>query len=147
MERDPEAEILAVAKELGIAFVPYSPLGRGFLTGQIKTPDDLDADDCAGPRRAFQGENFQKNLDLREQDRSDCGGQGLHARAVGPRLGAGAGRRHHPHSGTKRRKYLEENIGADQVSLSEQELTDIGRILPAAAVSVMPPTGLRAVSL
>ena len=90
--RDVEAEILPTCRELGIGFVPYSPLGRGFLSGRFKSPDDLDADDFRrhGPR--FQGEALEQNLQLVGEGRGDRRREGLHARPAGARLGARAGR-------------------------------------------------------
>ena len=96
--RDPEEEILAVCRELGIGFVPYSPLGRGMLTGQIKKNEFAENDfRRISPR--FQGENFDKNLKLVERVEQTRRGKGLHAGATGAGLGAGAGRRHRADSG------------------------------------------------
>jgi aryl-alcohol dehydrogenase-like predicted oxidoreductase len=145
--RDPEEEILGVTKELGIAFVPYSPLGRGFLTGQIKTPDDLDADDWRRATPRFQGENFQKNLDLVSKIEAIAAGKGCTPGQLALAWVLAQGDDIIPIPGTKRRKYLEENIGADQVSLSEQDLAEISRSLPAAAGERYTPDGMRAVSL
>ena len=92
--RDAEAEVLPTVRELGIGYVAYSPLGRGFLTGQFKSPDDFPEDDFRKNHPRFQGENFQKNLDARARGRDDGQGEGLHHRAARARLGAGAGRGH-----------------------------------------------------
>ena len=90
----PRTEILPTVRELGIGFVAYSPLGRGFLTGQIRSPEDLDADDWRRQAPRFQGENFQRNLDLVARIEAIAAAQGLHAGTAGARLGAGAGRGH-----------------------------------------------------
>ena len=95
--RDPEDGVLAACRELGIGFVAYSPLGRGFLTGQFKTFEDLAPDDYRRHSPRFQGENFQKNLDLVARIEEIAAREGLHAGAARPRLGARAGRRHRPH--------------------------------------------------
>ena len=94
--RDPEAEILPTCRELGIGFVPYSPLGRGFLAGRFTSPDELAEDDFRrrGPR--FTGENLEANLELAGEGQGDRGGEGRHARAARDRMGAGAGRRSRP---------------------------------------------------
>ncbi len=94
--RDPEAEVLPTCRELGIGFVPYSPLGRGFLSGRFTSPDELDEGDFrrSGPR--FTGENLEANLRARRQGRRDRRGEGDHAGAAGDRVGAGAGRRPGP---------------------------------------------------
>ena len=99
--RDVESEILPICRELGIGFVPYSPLGRGFLTGRSKTPDDLAQDDSRRNGRfpRFEGENFDRNLTLANARQATGRGKGLHAGAAGARLGAGAGRRHRADSG------------------------------------------------
>ncbi|MFC4175432.1 aldo/keto reductase [Microvirga sp. GCM10011540] len=133
--RDPEDEILGVVRELGIGFVPYSPLGRGFLTGQIKSLDDLDPDDWRrnGPR--FQGENFQKNLDLvREIEamarEKDCTPAQLALAWV-----LAQGEDIVPIPGTKRRRYLEENVGALDVLLTQEDMERIDRIIPPGAAA------------
>ena len=94
--RDVEAEILPTCRELGIGFVPYSPLGRGFLSGRFKSPDDLDEDDFRrhGPR--FQGEALEQNLQLAAKVEELAAREGLHARAARARVGARAGRRRRP---------------------------------------------------
>ena len=92
--REPEDEVLPTVRELGIGFVAYSPLGRGFLTGQFKTIDDLPADDYRRNAPRFQGENFQKNLELVKKIEAAGRGEGLHAEPARPRLGAGPGGRH-----------------------------------------------------
>ena len=133
--RDPEAEILPVCRELGIGFVPYSPLGRGFLTGEVKSPDDLAPDDARRRHPRFQGEAFQRNLDLAgtvqrlAADKSCTPAQLALAwvLAQGPDLV--------PIPGTKRRKYLEDNLGALDVHLSADELARIDEALPPGAAT------------
>jgi len=128
--RDPEDEILPTCRELGVGFVPYSPLGRGFLTGQIKSFDDLDQDDYRRHTPRFQGENFQKNLDLVARinelaRQKDCTPGQLALAWV-----LAQGDDVVPSPGTKRVKYLEENVGALQVSLSADELAQLDEIAP-----------------
>ena len=133
--RDPEDEVLKTTRELGIAFVAYSPLGRGFLTGQIKKFDDLAADDYRRFSPRFQGENFQKNLDLvtrvelLAKEKNCTPGQLALAwlLAQGDDL--------IPIPGTKRRKYLEENAGALNVKLSADDLRRIEEATPHGAAS------------
>jgi aryl-alcohol dehydrogenase-like predicted oxidoreductase len=128
--RDPEDEVLPTTRELGIAFVAYSPLGRGFLTGQIKRFDDLAPDDYRRSSPRFQGENFQKNLDLvarvetLAKEKNCTPGQLALAwlRAQGEDI--------IPIPGTKRRKYLEENVGALNVNLSPNDLRRIEQVAP-----------------
>jgi aryl-alcohol dehydrogenase-like predicted oxidoreductase len=133
--RDPEEEILPTVRELGIGFVPYSPLGRGFLSGQITTPDDLPADDFRRSNPRFQGENFQRNLDLVERVKEIAS-----ERDVTPGQLAIAWLLHQgedivPIPGTKRRRYLEENVAAAEVSLSGEELARIDEAAPVGAAS------------
>jgi aryl-alcohol dehydrogenase-like predicted oxidoreductase len=128
--RDAEGEILSTVRELGIGFVPYAPLGRGFLTGQIKTIDDLAPDDYRRNTPRFQGENFRKNLDLvREIEamarEKDCTPAQLALAWV-----LAQGDDIVPIPGTKRRTYLDENVGALQVRLSPEDLARIDRVIP-----------------
>ena len=128
--RDPEEKILPTCRELGIGFVPYSPLGRGFLTGQLKRFEDFEPDDSRrqGPR--FQGENFQRNLDLVER----VGKIAREKRCTPAQLALAwvlaQGADIVPIPGTKRRKYLQENIGALHVDLSHEDLARIDEIAP-----------------
>jgi len=123
--RDVEAEILPACERLGIGFVPYSPLGRGFLTGQIRSIDDLDADDyrLASPR--FQGDNFAKNLQLAEKIGELAQEKGVKPSQLALAWVLSRGENMVPIPGTKRRHYLEENIAALDVSLSEAEIAAI----------------------
>jgi aryl-alcohol dehydrogenase-like predicted oxidoreductase len=147
--REPEDEILAVTRELGIAFVPYSPLGRGFLTGEIKTPSDLAADDWRHTSPRFQGENFQRNLDAvaKVQELAERKGCTPGQLALAWVLAQGSDLI--PIPGTKRVKYLEENVGAADVTLTAADCEEIDRILPAAAFvgARYAEEGLRATGL
>ncbi|HEV7641203.1 MAG TPA: aldo/keto reductase [Gaiellaceae bacterium] len=129
-ERAPEEEILPTVRELGIGFVPYSPLGRGFLSGQIKSLDDLDANDFRrnGPR--FQGDNFQKNLDLVAKVEEIAGEKGITPSQLALAWVLAQGEDVVPIPGTKRIKYLEENIGALDVELTEDDLRRIDEAFP-----------------
>jgi aryl-alcohol dehydrogenase-like predicted oxidoreductase len=133
--REPETTVLPTLRELGIGFVPFSPLGRGFLTGQIPRPEDLGPDDfrLANPR--FQGENFSRNLDLAERvtqmavDKRCTPGQLALAWLVAQ------GNDVVPIPGTKRRRYLDDNVGALDVKISQDDLAKIDEILPDGAVA------------
>jgi len=131
--RDPEDKILQTTRELGIAFVAYSPLGRGFLTGQIRKFEDLAADDYRRNSPRFQGENFQKNIDLVKrvetiaQEKKCTPGQLALAWLLAQ------GKDIIPIPGTKRRKYLEENAGALQVKLTAEDLRRIDEVAPKGA--------------
>jgi aryl-alcohol dehydrogenase-like predicted oxidoreductase len=133
--RDPEDEILPAVRELGIGFVPYSPLGRGFLTGQFKSIDDLEPDDYRRNSPRFQGENFQKNLDLVHEIEAIAKEKGCTPAQLGLAWVIAQGSDVVPIPGTKRRKYLEENVGALNVQLSAGDLARIDRVLPAGAAS------------
>ena len=128
--RDVEAEILPACERLGIGFVPYSPLGRGFLTGQIRSVDDLDADDyrLASPR--FQGDNFAKNLQLAEKIGELAQEKGVKPSQLALAWVLSRSENMVPIPGTKRRHYLEENIAALDVSLSEAEIAAIEAVFP-----------------
>ncbi|HEX6458791.1 MAG TPA: aldo/keto reductase [Thermoleophilaceae bacterium] len=133
--RDPEEEILPTVRELGIGFVAYSPLGRGFLSGQIQSPDDLAEDDFRRHNPRFQGENFQRNLDLVERVREIAA-----EKDVAPGQLAIAWLLHRgedivPIPGTKRRKYLEENVAAADVSLTDEDLARIDEAAPVGAAA------------
>lgn len=133
--RDVEDAILPTCRELGIGFVPYSPLGRGFLTGQITSFEDLAEDDYRRHSPRFQGENFQKNLDLvnRIEDiarNKDCSPSQL---ALAWLLAQGEDIA--PIPGTKRTKYLLENIGATHVQLTDAELKNIDEAAPKGAAT------------
>jgi aryl-alcohol dehydrogenase-like predicted oxidoreductase len=133
--RDPEAELLSTVRELGIGFVPYSPLGRGFLTGQIRTIDDLDADDYRRNSPRFQGENFRKNLDLVREIEAMAKEKGCTPAQLALAWVLAQGDDIVPIPGTKRRKYLEENLGALEVRLTPADRDRIDRILPPGAAA------------
>ena len=132
--RDPEDQILPTVRELGIGFVAYSPLGRGFLTGQIRTPDDLDADDWpAAPR--FQGENFQRNLDLVARIEAIAARKGCTPGLLALAWVMARGEDIVPIPGTKRRRYLEENLAAAEISLTMGDLAEIDAAMPTGAAA------------
>src|SRR5262245_2244208 len=133
--RDPEAEILPTVRELGIGFVAYSPLGRGFLTGQFRSFDDLPAGDWRRNAPRFQGENFQKNLDLVKKIEHLARAKGCTPGQLALAWVLAQGDDIVPIPGTKRLKYLEDNLGAVNVRLTREELAQIDAILPAGAVS------------
>jgi len=133
--RDPEDELLTTCKELGVAFVAYSPLGRGFLTGHIKHPDDFAPDDFRRNSPRFQGENFYKNLELVEKLSSLAIKKGCTTPQLALAWVLAQGDHVFPIPGTKRVKYLEENVGALEISLSPGELDLLVITAPKGAVS------------
>jgi aryl-alcohol dehydrogenase-like predicted oxidoreductase len=133
--RDPEEAILPVTRELGIAFVAYSPLGRGFLTGQFKKFEDLEADDYRRHSPRFQGENFQKNLDLVGQVEAIAKEKKCTAGQLALAWLLAQGEDIVPIPGTKRRKYLEENAGASAVKLTAKDLQRIDEVAPHGAAA------------
>lgn len=126
---------LATCQRLGIAFVPYSPLGRGFLTGALKSPDDFGADDYRRFSPRFQGENFAKNLQLVEQVKALAADKGVTAGQLALAWVLAQGDYIIPIPGTKRRSYLQENVEALSISLSAQELAALDAIFPADATA------------
>lgn len=128
--RDPEDELLSTCRELGIGFVPYSPLGRGFLTGRFRKLEDLPEDDYRRHAPRFQGENFQRNLDLVRRIEEMAAEK--HCTPAQLALGwvLAQGEDIVPIPGTKRRKYLEENVGALEVVLAAQDLARIDQVAP-----------------
>jgi aryl-alcohol dehydrogenase-like predicted oxidoreductase len=146
--RDPEDEVLPTCRELGIGFVAYSPLGRGFLTGRFRSIDDLPPDDYRRNSPRFQGENFQRNLDLVEKvealaKRKKCTPSQLLLAWVLAR-----GEDIVPIPGTKRRAYLEENLSALEIELAPDEMAEIDEIAPVgvAAGERYPEGGMRTVN-
>lgn len=133
--RDPEDELLATCKELGIAFVAYSPLGRGFLTGQIKRFDDFTEDDYRRFSPRFQGENFQKNLDVVNKIQALAAKKNCTASQLALAWVMAQGEHIFPIPGTKRIKYLEENAGALNITFSKEELAEIDAIAPKGIAS------------
>jgi aryl-alcohol dehydrogenase-like predicted oxidoreductase len=133
--RDPEDEVLGVLRELGIGLVAYSPLGRGFLTGAIASPDDLAPDDFRRASPRFQGENFTRNLELVTRvkqiaDEKDCTPAQLALAWV-----LAQGEDVVPIPGTKRRRYLEENVDASELSLSAEDLARLDEAAPAGVAA------------
>jgi len=128
--RDPEDEILATCRELGIGFVAYSPLGRGFLTGQIKRFDDLAPDDYRRQSPRFQGDNFQKNLELVRRVEEIAAQKGCRPAQLALAWVLAQGKDIVPIPGTKRRTYLEENIAALHVKLTPRDLRRIEEAAP-----------------
>lgn len=129
--REPEAEILPTCRELGIGFVPYSPLGRGFLTGKIRSMDDLlEGDYRASRYPRFQAENLQQNLELVQQIEEMAAYKGVKPGQLVLAWVLAQGEDIVPIPGTKRRTYLEENIAATKIALSQAELDQISKMLP-----------------
>jgi aryl-alcohol dehydrogenase-like predicted oxidoreductase len=136
-----EEGILAAARELGIGFVAYSPLGRGFLSGDIKTPDDFEPNDSRRFFPRYQGENFYKNLELVQKLQTLATAKGVTSSQLALAWVLAQGVVAIP--GTKRRKYLEQNVAAASITLTSQELADIDTIMPVgSAVGAAYPAGL-----
>lgn len=133
--REPESEILPLLRELGIGFVPYSPLGRGFLTGQIKSFDDFADDDYRRFSPRFQGENFDQNLKLVERLEEMAQSRGATTSQLALAWVLAQGDDIAPIPGTKRRKYLEENLRAADLKLSPDELREIAEFFPSDEVA------------
>jgi len=133
--RDPEDEILATVRELGVGFVAYSPLSRGFLTGQIKSIDDLAADDYRRYSPRFQGENFSKNLELVESVTDIAREKGVTPGQLALAWVLAQGDDIVPIPGTKRRTYLEENVEASSIKLSADDLARIDAVAPSGAAA------------
>jgi aryl-alcohol dehydrogenase-like predicted oxidoreductase len=133
--RDPEDEILPTCRELGIGFVAYSPLGRGFLTGQIKRFEDLAPDDYRRNSPRFQGDNFRKNLDLVAAIQQMVRQKRCTPAQLALAWVLAQGEDIVPIPGTKRRKYLEENLGALNVTLTQEDLRKLDEIAPKGAAA------------
>lgn len=133
--RDSEAELLPTVREVGIAYVAYSPLGRGFLTGRFKSPSDFPDDDYRRFHPRFTGGNFEKNIALVREIEAMAASKGCTAAQLAIAWVLARGEDIVPIPGTKRRKYLDQNIGALGVRLSPEELDRIDRILPPGAAS------------
>ncbi|MEE4097153.1 aldo/keto reductase [Pseudomonas viridiflava] len=130
--RDPEQDdVLATCRRLGIAFVAYSPLGRGFLTGELRTPEDFAPDDYRRFSPRFQGENFNRNLQLVEKVKAVAAAKGISASQLALAWVLAQGDDIIPIPGTKQRKYLESNVAAASVELSKDELAQLDAIFPA----------------
>jgi aryl-alcohol dehydrogenase-like predicted oxidoreductase len=145
--RDPEAEILPTCRELGIGFVPYSPLGRGFLAGRFTSLDELDEDDFrrSGPR--FTGENLEANLALAAKVREIADEKGITPAQLALAWVLARGDDLVPIPGTKRRLYLEQNAGSVDIELTEDELARIDAELPKPAGERYDKAGMAAVNL
>jgi len=133
--RDPEGEVLPACRELGIGFVPYSPLGRGFLSGSFHKPNDLSEDDTRRNHPRFQGENFQRNLELVEEVKTLAKTKGATSAQVALAWLLAQGGDIVPIPGTKRRRYLEENVKALGVHLSPDDLKALERVFQPGAVA------------
>ncbi len=145
--RDPEAEVLPTCRELGIGFVPYSPLGRGFLSGRFKSPEELDKNDFRrhGPR--FSGENLEANLKLAEKVAEIAEEKGITPAQLALAWVLHQGEDLVPIPGTKRRKYLEENAAAVEVELTHEDLARIEAELPRVAGDRYDEAGMASVNL
>jgi aryl-alcohol dehydrogenase-like predicted oxidoreductase len=133
--REPEDEILAACRELGTGFVAYSPLGRGFLSGQFKRFEDFPEDDYRRSSPRFQGENFQRNLDLVHRVEEIAKEKGSKPAQLALAWVLAQDENIVPIPGTKRRKYLEENVAALEVKLSPEDLRRIDEIFPTGAAA------------
>jgi aryl-alcohol dehydrogenase-like predicted oxidoreductase len=141
--RDPEDEILPTCRELGVGFVAYAPLGRGFLTGTITSVEDLAEDDFRRYSPRFQGENFQRNLDLVEKVRELAADKGVTPAQLGLAWVLAQGEDVVPIPGTKRRERLEENAAAADVVLSDDDLRVIADALPQPVGDRYPEAMMR----
>jgi aryl-alcohol dehydrogenase-like predicted oxidoreductase len=128
--REPEEEILPTVRELGIGFVPYSPLGRGFLTGQIRSPEDLPEDDFRRRNPRFQGDNFQRNLELVERVEEIAAEKDATPGQLALAWVLAQGEDLVPIPGTMRLRYLEENVAAAEVELSDEDLRRLDEAAP-----------------
>ena len=145
--RDPEAEIVPTCRELGIGFVPYSPLGRGFLSGRFRSPEDLDEGDFrrSGPR--FKGENLEANLKLAAKVSEIAADKGVTPAQLAIAWVLAQGEDLVPIPGTKRRTYLEQNAGAVEVELTDEDLGRIDTEVPKAAGDRYDEAGMASVNL
>jgi aryl-alcohol dehydrogenase-like predicted oxidoreductase len=145
--RDPEAEVLPTCRELGIGFVAYSPLGRGFLSGRFKSPEDLEEGDFrrSGPR--FTGENLKANLRIAAKIEEIAAEKGITSAQLALAWALAQGEDIVPIPGTKRRAYLEQNAAAAEVELSDEDLARIEAELPEAAGARYDETGMATVNL
>jgi aryl-alcohol dehydrogenase-like predicted oxidoreductase len=133
--REPEDDLLALCDELGIGFVPYSPLGRGFLSGEIRSVDDLAPDDFRRSNPRFQGENFLKNLDLVEAVKGIAADKGVTAAQLALAWVLAQGEHLVPIPGTRRIRTLEENVGVVDLTLTPEDLARIDAVFPKGAAS------------
>ena len=144
--RDPEDELLDTVRELGIAFVAYSPLGRGFLTGQIKSPADLAPDDWRHRNPRFQGENFQKNLDLATRVQTLAREKGCTAAQLALAWLLSRGKDVVPIPGSTRAERVAENAGALDVQLTAADIASLDALAPTVAGERYAEGGMRAVN-
>jgi aryl-alcohol dehydrogenase-like predicted oxidoreductase len=144
--RDPEAEILPTCRELGIGFVAYSPLGRGFLSGRFASPDDIEEGDFRRHNPRFQGDAFQQNLRLVEKVRELAAEKGCTPGQLALAWVLAQGDDVVPIPGTKRRTYLEENLGAVDVTLTPEDLARIDAEMPAPVGERYPAQGMGTVN-
>ena len=133
--RDPEDEILATTRELGIGFVAYSPLGRGFLTGRFRSEDDFAADDFRKYQPRFKGESFQRNWDLLERMQEFAAAKEATPGQIALAWVLAQGDDVVPIPGTKRRTYLEENAAATEIELTKEDLARLDELFPRGAAS------------
>ncbi len=145
--REPEDEILPTLRELGIGFVPYSPLGRGFLTGRFRSLDDLDEDDFRRANPRFEGENFERNMNLVKRVEEIAAEKDVTAGQLALAWVLAQGDDLAPIPGTKRRRYLEENVAATEIALGEEDLRRLDEAAPRGAAAGdryadMSPVGL-----
>ncbi len=145
--RDPEAEVIPTCRELGIGFVPYSPLGRGFLSGRFTSPEELDEDDFRrnGPR--FTGENLEANLTLAAKVKEIASDKAVTPAQLAIAWVLAQGQDLVPIPGTKRRSYLEQNVAAVDVELTDEDLARINAELPAAAGARYDEAGMASIHL
>jgi aryl-alcohol dehydrogenase-like predicted oxidoreductase len=144
--REPEQALLGTCRELGIGFVAYSPLGRGFLTGRFRTPDDLAPGDWRRSNPRFQGENFQRNLDLAARVQDIAAAKGCTAAQLALAWLLSRGDDVFPIPGSTRAERVEENIGAVAITLTGEELAALDAIAPAVAGDRYTVGGMRAVN-
>jgi aryl-alcohol dehydrogenase-like predicted oxidoreductase len=133
--RDPEEEILETVRELGIGFVAYSPLGRGFLTGRWKNPEDIPADDWRRNQPRFQGDNFYKNLELVEKVKAIADEKGVKPGQVALAWVLAQGKDIVPIPGTKHVNFLKENIAASEIELTDDEIERLNNAIPHGATA------------
>lgn len=134
-EREPETKVFPLLAELGIGFVPYSPLGRGFLTGQLRTPEDFAPDDFRRHSPRFQGENFTRNLELVDRVREMADQKKCTPAQLALAWLLAQGDNIVPIPGTKKRERLRENLGALDVQLTPQDLSRLDELAPAGAAA------------
>jgi aryl-alcohol dehydrogenase-like predicted oxidoreductase len=145
--RDPEPEILPTCRELGIGFVPYSPLGRGFLTGRFSSPEDFEENDFRRSNPRFVGENFEVNQRIVGKVREIAAEKGITPAQLALAWVLAQGEDIVPIPGTRRRNYLEENAAAVDVELSDEELARIEEELPEPAGERYSPEGMATINL